>query len=303
MLFIIDVSRLFYKHNNLYLNMNDELKVIFRELEEQGWEPQLCNKPIRSFDAPVMCGEPNIVYGEDDCDSYLVPDGWVMDDSVFCTTVKGDSMIDAKICEGDRVMVKETNSYNDGDVLLVMIDGRYTLKAYFKDKDGIPWLIPQNKAYQAYRLYEHQDIRVRGVVIKVIKQQPHISYNSCIEKVNEVKRKQQKPKVITEEQTIEVIKALAPKIEIARLWYAVFRVMMERKAIDAWDYDTFCILVKNAVPNHQHLPTRLELQRMAVDSFAKPIALWDENNAPVQGKRFNEYLEIAERTKEILNNC
>jgi hypothetical protein len=136
MLFIIDVSRLFYKHNNLYLNMNDELKEIFRELEEQGWEPQLCNKPIRSFDAPVMCGDPNIVYGEDDCDSYLVPDGWVMDDSVFCTTVKGDSMIDANICEGDRVMVKETNSYNDGDVLLVMIDGRYTLKAYFKDKDG-----------------------------------------------------------------------------------------------------------------------------------------------------------------------
>ncbi len=282
---------------------NDELKVIFRELEEQGWEPQLCNKPIRSFDAPVMCGEPNIVYGEDDCDSYLVPDGWVMDDSVFCTTVKGDSMIDAKICEGDRVMVKETNSYNDGDVLLVMIDGRYTLKAYFKDKDGVPWLIPQNKAYQAYRLYEHQDIRVRGVVIKVIKQQPHISYNSCVEKVNEVKRKQQKPKVITEEQVSKAIQEIAPMVKIGRQWYAVYRAMVDMGVQELNDYDGFCRKIIMELPEHDKLPVSDELQRLNVDSFRKPIGLWKEDNAPVKGKRFREYLAIGNKMIEFLKNC
>jgi hypothetical protein len=67
-------------------------------------------------------------------------------------------------------------------------------------------------------------------------------------------------------------------------------------------FATFCDLVKAEVPEHPHLPTRIEMQRMAVQSFGKPVAMWNELNAPVQGKRFGDYVQIAERMQELLEN-
>ena len=66
------------------------------------------------------------------------------------------------------------------------------------------------------------------------------------------------------------------------------------------DFDTFIDMVKAEVPRHKNLPQRAEMQRMAVDSFSKPLALWRPENAPVQGKRYNDYLAIAQKTKEML---
>jgi len=50
--------------------MNDELKELFRELEEQGWKPMLCDTPVPVFDNKVMCGVPN---GIGDIVAYLAP--------------------------------------------------------------------------------------------------------------------------------------------------------------------------------------------------------------------------------------
>ena len=61
----------------------------------------------------------------------------------------------------------------------------------------------------------------------------------------------------------------------------------------ATDYEAFCCRVRSLLPNHQHLPDAKELQRMAVLSFAKPVAMWVERDAPVTGKRFHDYMEIA----------
>ena len=47
------------------------------------------------------------------------------------------------------------------------------------------------------------------------------------------------------------------------------------------------------MPNHPHLPVGSELIRLATGSFRKPVALWDRNDAPVRGKRFEAYLRIA----------
>ena len=280
--------------------MDEEMKQLFKELEEQGWEPKLCDTPVPCFDTPVMCGNPNYI-GDCEYETEMMPEDWTEDGSVFFTTAKGDSMIDAGIHEGDRLFVKATNSYNDGDVLIVMLDGKFTLKGFTRDAEGNPWLLPQNPKYKAFRLFEHQNVRVRGVVMRIMKPQPHISYRSCMRAISDAKQAEVKPKEITREQAVEVIKILAPEILIGRLWYAVFRVLMDKKVIETWDYDAFCIMVKNAVPEHQHLPIRLELQRMAVKSFAKAVVLWDENDAPVQGKRFKAYVDLAKKTKELLD--
>ena len=66
------------------------------------------------------------------------------------------------------------------------------------------------------------------------------------------------------------------------------------------DFDTFIDMIKTEVSGHQSLPTRTELQRMAVQSFAKPVILWNSSNAPVQGKRYQDYLKIAKTMEELL---
>ena len=66
------------------------------------------------------------------------------------------------------------------------------------------------------------------------------------------------------------------------------------------DYDTFVQWVKDNLPGHTCLPDAKELPRVAVGSFSKPVCKWDAHNAPVSGKRFRDYCEIARRVEEGL---
>lgn len=76
--------------------------------------------------------------------------------------------------------------------------------------------------------------------------------------------------------------------------------MADVNAVGENDFDTFINMVGEAVPHHASQPTRAELLRIATQSFAKPVVLWRLGNAPVQGKRYNEYVRIAQRTLELL---
>ena len=73
-----------------------------------------------------------------------------------------------------------------------------------------------------------------------------------------------------------------------------------REQIADPDFEGFCQMVREEVPNHGHLPVVKDLQRMEVDSFTRSVVLWDEKNAPVQGKRFRKYKEIARKTEDLL---
>ena len=101
-------------------------------------------------------------------------------------------------------------------------------------------------------------------------------------------------------QVSRAIREIALSISVARQWYAVYRTMADLCIVGEGDYDTFIEMVKTEVPKHTSLPSRTEMLRMAVDSFTKPVALWRVGNAPVQGKRYNDYLAIAQKTKELL---
>ena len=61
-------------------------------------------------------------------------------------------------------------------------------------------------------------------------------------------------------------------------------------------------IVKAEVPEHPHLPPRDEMVRMVTQSFKKPVAMWNEANAPVQGKRFKDYVKIAEKMLDMIEN-
>ena len=79
-------------------------------------------------------------------DVFPLPRELVGEGSLFLLKVVGDSMVDAAICDGDWVVIRQQNVADNGDIVAAMIDGEATVKT-FKRKDGKVWLMPHNEAF------------------------------------------------------------------------------------------------------------------------------------------------------------
>lgn len=96
-------------------------------------------------------------------DEYLLGD---KKSSQYLLEVKGDSMIDEGIHEGDLVLVERRGDPKDGDIVIAEIDGGWTMK-YFKKKGELAYLKPANKNYSP--LYPSYDLKVAAIVRGVIR--------------------------------------------------------------------------------------------------------------------------------------
>jgi repressor LexA len=79
-------------------------------------------------------------------DVFPLPRQLVGEGTLFLLKVSGDSMVDAAICDGDWVVVRQQPVADNGEIVAAMIDGEATVKT-FKRRDGHVWLLPQNPAY------------------------------------------------------------------------------------------------------------------------------------------------------------
>ena len=79
-------------------------------------------------------------------DVFPLPRQLVGEGNLFLLEVSGDSMIEAAICNGDYVVIKQAQTAENGDIVAAMIDGEATVKT-FQRKDGHVWLLPHNAAY------------------------------------------------------------------------------------------------------------------------------------------------------------
>ena len=79
-------------------------------------------------------------------DVFPLPRQLVGNGQLFMLQVKGDSMIDAAIAEGDWVVVRQQPTADNGDIVAAMIDGEATVKT-FRRRDGHIWLLPSNDSY------------------------------------------------------------------------------------------------------------------------------------------------------------
>lgn len=276
-----------------------EFMALLESLEEAGWHPMLCDTPIPFYDNEVMCGIPNSV-GDVVKEVRMLPKELLAMQPEFLVRARGDSMKDAGIMEGDILQVVTDVPPSDGDIVLATLDGDYTVKTYCEDDEGRPWLVPQNEEYSPIRLEDYNDVVIVGVVRQVTKRVRHVSHNLCMKILNKAKREMESQKVITDEQVSNAIGVMAEKIEISRLWFAVYRTMVDEKVWKDGDFKGFCDRVRAEVPEHEHLPVAEDLQRMDVGSFSKSVVLWNEKDAPVQGKRFKRYVEIAQMTDDLL---
>jgi repressor LexA len=79
-------------------------------------------------------------------DVFPLPKSLVGDGTLFLLEVQGDSMIDAAICSGDYVVVRQQPVAENGEIVAAMLDGEATVKT-FQRKDGRVWLLPHNPDY------------------------------------------------------------------------------------------------------------------------------------------------------------
>ncbi len=95
-------------------------------------------------------------------DEYLINDK----DKTYLLEVKGDSMIDAGIQEGDLVVAERTSNPKEGDIVIAEVDGGWTMK-YFRRKGTQVFLEPANKKYKP--IYPEYDIKIAAVVTGVVR--------------------------------------------------------------------------------------------------------------------------------------
>jgi len=79
-------------------------------------------------------------------DVFPLPKQLVGEGTLFMLEVRGDSMVDAAICNGDYVVVRQEQTAENGEIVAALIDGEATVKT-FQRKDGHVWLLPHNDAY------------------------------------------------------------------------------------------------------------------------------------------------------------
>ena len=83
----------------------------------------------------------------------------------FLLRVVGDSMVDAAICDGDWVVVREQPTAENGDIVAALLDGEATVKT-LKRQPGQVWLMPHNAAYEPI---DGNDATIMGKVVSVLR--------------------------------------------------------------------------------------------------------------------------------------
>jgi repressor LexA len=98
-------------------------------------------------------------------DVFPLPRELVGEGTLFTLKVAGDSMVEAAICDGDWVVVRQQPNAENGEIVAAMIDGEATVKTY-KRRDGHVWLLPHNPAYEPI---PGDDATILGRVVSVLR--------------------------------------------------------------------------------------------------------------------------------------
>jgi repressor LexA len=98
-------------------------------------------------------------------ETFPLPESLVGKGDLFMLKVKGESMIDAAICDGDYVVIRQQKDANNGDIVAAMIDGEATVKT-FSRKSGHIWLLPANDDFAPI---DGDACEVLGIVTAVLR--------------------------------------------------------------------------------------------------------------------------------------
>lgn len=124
--------------------------------------------PIHTQRLPLLgeiaCGEP--IFCDEDRESYVEVGTNIRAD--FCLRAKGDSMVNARICDGDIVFIRQQPMVENGDIAAVIVDNEATLKRVYFDKENSKLVLQaENPKYRplVYVGDELNNIRILGRAI------------------------------------------------------------------------------------------------------------------------------------------
>ncbi|MCR4943534.1 MAG: transcriptional repressor LexA [Clostridium sp.] len=116
----------------------------------------------------IAAGEPILINPTQES-AFSLPKYWVKGgNNKFILKIKGDSMINANIDDGDLVVIEQNNSPVNGEIVAVNIDGSATLKRFKMEKEKV-LLLPENEKYAPIEVTKEQEFFVLGKAIGVIK--------------------------------------------------------------------------------------------------------------------------------------
>jgi repressor LexA len=98
-------------------------------------------------------------------DVFPLPKQLVGEGTLFLLEVSGDSMIEAAICDGDFVVIRQEQTAENGDIVAALIDGEATVKT-FRRKGGQVWLLPHNPSYDPI---DGTNASILGIVTAVLR--------------------------------------------------------------------------------------------------------------------------------------
>ena len=114
----------------------------------------------------ITAGEP-ILAVENVTDTFPLPVEFVGNSESFMLTVRGDSMIEAGILDGDYILVKQQNTARNGQIVVALIGEEATVKTFYKEKDHIR-LQPENSALEPILVPVCEVLGVVGGVFRKI---------------------------------------------------------------------------------------------------------------------------------------
>jgi repressor LexA len=114
----------------------------------------------------VAAGQP--IEALENHDTFTVPEEFVRRQNTFVLRVKGNSMIEDGIWDGDYIVVEERASADNGETVVALVNGEATVKRFYREKGGKIRLQPANESMQPI-IVRDKEVEVRGAVVAVMR--------------------------------------------------------------------------------------------------------------------------------------
>jgi len=149
-------------------NQSRSLEIEPRYYDEQ--KQHHLQRPVQSYEVPLLgriaAGTPvEAIAGQDT----LNFSDFAGDSSTYALQVRGESMIEDHICDGDYVLVEKAHDARDGDIVVALVDGmETTLKRFYAEAGDRVRLQPANSAMQPI-FVPKESVAIQGKVLAVLR--------------------------------------------------------------------------------------------------------------------------------------
>jgi repressor LexA len=141
-------------------NSSRSIELVRVESDEQGWEV-----PLLGF---VAAGKPIEAIAMNEVIS-VPPDMVARKGKTYVLQVRGDSMIDEQIRDGDYVIVEDRQTAENGEVVIALIDKEETtLKKFYRERNGTIRLQPANPSMKPFTIPSER-VKIQGIVIGILR--------------------------------------------------------------------------------------------------------------------------------------